>query len=261
MNKKNNYLDKYKSYRSFLKKQRLAKLNAKYETDLKVKANELLKTEHELQALQLEEAKKEADTQNRNILVLFITALIIVVLMMRQLKISATLKHIAKRDSLTRLFNRRSLFEQGENHVESALKYQHDLSVILLDIDHFKQVNDLHGHFVGDEVIKIIAKLGNETIRPRDIFARLGGEEFTVILPETSLEQAKAIAERLREKIELYDLANQAKSLTLTVSIGVASLTQTEQNFDALLSAADEAMYSAKNAGRNQVCSYIKQVS
>ena len=258
---KNKYLDKYRDYRKSLKQQRLAKLNAKYETDLKIKANELLKTEHEYQSLQLEEANKEAETQYRNIVVLLITAIIFVALLVRQLKISAKLKYIAKRDSLTQLFNRRTLFEQGDLHVESALKYQNDMSVILLDIDHFKQVNDLYGHYVGDEVIKIVAQLGRETIRPRDVLARLGGEEFAIILPETSHEQSKAIAERLREKIEHHDLTNQAKNLTLTVSIGVASLAQTEQNFDALLNAADEAMYSAKRAGRNQVCSYIKQDS
>jgi diguanylate cyclase (GGDEF)-like protein len=258
---KNLYLDKYRDYRKFLRKERLIKLNAKYETDLKVKANELLKTEHEYQALQLAEAAKEAKAQHRNIVIVLITAMIFIALLVRQLKIRATLKRISKSDSLTQLFNRRTLFEQGELHIESALKYQHDISVFLLDIDYFKQVNDLYGHSVGDELIKAIANLGRETIRPRDILARLGGEEFAVILPETSHDQAKAIAERFREKVEQYDLSHFDENLKITVSIGVASLVQTQQNFDALFNAADEAMYLAKNSGRNQVCSYIKQDS
>lgn len=258
---KNEYLDKYRDYRKLLKKQRLAKLNTKYETDLKVKTNELLKTEHEFQALQLEDAKTEADTQYRNILVLLITAIIFVALLVRQLRIRAKLKHIAKSDTLTRLFNRRTLFKHGEQCVETSLKYQHDMSMILLDIDHFKQVNELYGFSVGDDLIKIVAQLGRETIRPRDILARLGGAEFAIILPKTSHEQAKAIAERFREKVEQLDLSSHDENLKLTTSIGVASLAQTQQNFDALLNAADEAMYSAKSAGRNQVCSYIKQDS
>ncbi|MDG1751003.1 MAG: GGDEF domain-containing protein [Thalassotalea sp.] len=257
---KNLYLDKYRDYRKLLREERLIKLNAKYETDLKVKANELLKTEHEYQTLQLAEAAKEAKTQHRNIVILIITAIIFIALLVRQLKIRATLKRISKRDSLTQLFNRRTLFKQGEIHIESALKHQHDLSVILLDIDYFKQVNDHYGHNVGDEVIKAIANLGGETIRPRDILTRLGGEEFAVILPETSHEQAKAIAERFREKVEQYDLSHFGENLKITVSIGVANLAQTQQNFDALLTAADEAMYLAKNAGRNQVCSYLGAV-
>jgi diguanylate cyclase len=258
---KNLYLDKYRDYRKLLRKQRLTKLNAKYETDLKVKSNELLKTEHEYRTLQLEEAEKEASTQQRNIMALLITAIIFIALLVRQLKIRTTLKRISANDSLTSLFNRRTLFEQGEIHVESVLKHQDDMSVILLNIDHFKQANDDYGHNVGDEVIKIIAKLGSETIRPRDILARIGGGEFAVILPETSHEQAKAIAERFREKVEQFYLSQVDEKIKITVSIGVASLSQSKQNFDALLNAADKAMYLAKNAGRNQVCSYIKQDS
>lgn len=258
---KNNYLDKYRNYRKLLKNQRLDKFNAKYEMDLKVKANELLKAEHELQALQLIEAEKKVSLQQRNLTILLITAIVFIVLVVRELKVRASLKRLSKSDSLTRLFNSQSLFEQGDIQVELALKHHHYLSVILLDIDHFKQVNEQYGHYVGDQVIQAIATLGKETIRSRDILARLDGEKFAIIFPQTSHEQTKAIAEHFREKVQQNDLTSYGENLKITASIGVASLLQTQQNFDALLSAAGEAMYSAKNAGRNQVCSYIKQDS
>ncbi|GAA6206286.1 GGDEF domain-containing protein [Thalassotalea sp. SU-HH00458] len=256
---KNNYLDKYRDYRKFLREQRLAKLNAKYDTDLKVKANELLKTEHELQHLQLKETEKEVAIQQRNIGILLITAIIFIALLIRQLKINTALKQLTERDNLTQLLNRQSCFEQGELLLEAALKYQHDLSVILLDIDFFERINQEYGCVIGDELINAISQLGKESIRPRDIFARIAGEEFAVILPQTNHEQAKAIAERFREKVQQYRYTYQEEFLQITISIGVASLSQTEQNFDALVNAADEALMAAKNTGRNQVCSYIKQ--
>ncbi|MDO6445582.1 GGDEF domain-containing protein [Colwellia sp. 1_MG-2023] len=256
---KNKYLDKYRDYRKQLREQRLAKLNAKYETDLKVKKNELLKTEHELQRLQLQETEKEAVVQQRNIGILLITAIIFIALLIRQLKINATLKRLTERDNLTRLFNRQSCFEQGEILIESALKYQHDISLILIDIDNFEQVNQQYGYVIGDELIKGISELGKETIRPRDIFARIAGEEFAVILPQTNHEQAKAIAERFREKVQHFRYVYQEEQLQLTISVGVATLSQTQKNFGALVNAADSALTKAKNTGRNQVCSYINQ--
>ncbi|MCO4799994.1 MAG: GGDEF domain-containing protein [Colwelliaceae bacterium] len=258
---KNLYMDKYRDYRKSLRKQRLAKLNDKYETDLKIKSNELLVTQNQYKSVRLKETDKETQIQHRNIVILFVTAIVFLVLLFRQLKIRAILRRLSKTDSLTQLLNRRNLFEEGELLVQVAFEQKDELSVILLDIDHFKAVNDNFGHDVGDKVIVAIAELGRETMRPRDIFARLGGEEFAVVLPDTSHDQAKAIAERLREKVEQYDLSDYGKKLSITVSVGVASVTERTESFDEILNAADEAMYSAKSAGRNQVCSYIEQNS
>lgn len=253
------YMDKYRDYRKSLKKQRLAKLNDKYETDLKIKSNELLETQNQYKSIQLQEADKETQIQHRNIVILLVTAIVFLVLLFRQLKIRAILRRLSKTDSLTQLLNRRNLFEKGELLLQVAIEQKDELSVILLDIDHFKAVNDNFGHDVGDKVIVAIAKLGRETMRPRDVFARLGGEEFAVVLPETNHDQAKAIAERFREKVEQCDLSDYDEKLSITVSIGVASVTQHTESFDSILNAADEAMYLAKSAGRNQVCSYIEQ--
>ncbi|MEW6990769.1 GGDEF domain-containing protein [Colwelliaceae bacterium 6441] len=256
---KKTYMQKYHDYRVSLREERLTKLNNKYKTDLKVKENEFLVTQQKFKQLQLADAEKETQTQHRNIVILVITAIVFALLLFRQLKIRTILQKLSKTDSLTQLFNRRTLFEQGEMLVASALKRNSDISVILLDIDYFKSINDNYGHDVGDNVIKAIADLGRESMRPRDVFARLGGEEFAVILPDTSHDQARAIAEHFREKVEQYQLINRQETIKTTVSLGVSSLQGTIHNFDDLLNAADEAMYRAKSAGRNHVCSYNQQ--
>lgn len=169
---------------------------------------------------------------------------------------SNRLRVIAKTDALTGLFNRRSLFKKGNLLVNEAVKEGNTVSAILLDIDFFKSVNDNYGHDVGDKVIKMVAEVGTETIRSRDYYARLGGEEFAAILPGASLEESKAFAERLREKVEQLDLSTINIERKITVSIGVANLAQVTPSFDILLHAADEAMYNAKEQGRNRVCCY-----
>ncbi|GLX79585.1 hypothetical protein tinsulaeT_29250 [Thalassotalea insulae] len=248
------YIEKYQDYRDQLREQRLTKLNKKYETDLKVKANELLKSQHELKALQLKETEKSTQIQQRNSLIFIITAIVFLVLLIRQFRVRSILRSLSNTDSLTGLYNRRTLFEQGEHFVKQYADEGKTLSVIMLDIDYFKQVNDDYGHDKGDQVINKVATLGRETIRTRDVFARLGGEEFAVVLPATQLEEAKAIAERFREKVEQVYMPDIEQMVT--ISAGVANIVDTAANFDDLLHAADQAMYQAKAAGRNQVCCY-----
>ncbi len=254
---KKRYLDKYSDYRKDLRKQRLAKLNEKYETDLKLKQNELLKSQHELKALQLKEAESQTQSQRRNIVILIVTAIIFLLLLIRQFRIRTILRSLSKTDILTGLYNRRTLFEQGEKLLQAAINQGSNLSAIMIDIDHFKQVNDTKGHDVGDKVISLVASLGRETVRPRDVFARLGGEEFAIILPSTSLDEAKAIAERFREKVEQTCL--KGEDVNVTISAGVADYSHVIGNLDDVLHAADEAMYLAKSLGRNQVCCYQQQ--
>ena len=254
------YLDKYQDHRDWLRELRIKKLNLKYETDLKTDTHKLLAFQKEFQKLQLKEAEQKEKEQFNNIFILLAIAIGFLFLLIRQLKVRSKLQILSKTDSLTGLFNRRTLFEQGQNLFDISLKLGQDICIILIDIDHFKQVNDTFGHDVGDEIIKCIAKTGNEVIRTRDIFARLGGEEFVIILPETPHDQAKAIAEHFREKIEQLNLKEHGENLSLTISVGVVSLADSFDNFDSLLNAADLAMYHAKSHGRNQVCSYNKQV-
>jgi diguanylate cyclase (GGDEF)-like protein len=238
---------------------KIKELDKVYETDHKIRQNELLANQNKIKHLKIIAAENKQFAQQRNIIILVVTVIVFLILLLRQMKVRKKLKYLAKTDSLTNLYNRRTLFEKGTQAVELAKNEKKSLSVILLDVDFFKNINDNYGHNIGDEVIKTIAELGSETMRSRDLFARLGGEEFAGLLPGVGCDEAKAIAERLREKVANKDLSELNIKQKLTVSIGVASLDQVDTSFDALLNAADLAMYHAKANGRNLVCQFSEQ--
>ena len=231
-------------------------LNDKYKTDRKIKENALLQNQTKLKNLQIEQAEDQQEVQIRNFFIFITIAVVFLLLMVRQIKIRQVLKHLAQTDSLTGIFNRGTLFKKGTVLTANAIESKAEMTVFLLDLDHFKQVNENYGHDIGDEVLKAIAMLGCETMRSRDIFARLGGKEFVAVLPDANLEEANAIAERLREKIAAFDFSEYGLKHSISASFGVAALHQVTPKFDTLLNAADEAMYSAKDQGRNQVRSY-----
>lgn len=161
----------------------------------------------------------------------------------------------ATKDYLTGLSNRRYFMERGEAELAHARRYGHALSLLMIDIDHFKNINDTHGHKVGDIVLQQQANIMRSTFRTVDTIGRIGGEEFAVLLPETALQEAVIVAERLRQAVASADLA-QATGLPLhfTISIGVAMLPSKEASLDSLLILADTALYKAKQAGRNRIC-------
>jgi len=161
----------------------------------------------------------------------------------------------ANQDYLTGLSNRRHFMAQGEIELARVQRYGESLSAFMLDIDHFKNINDTHGHKAGDIVLQQLGHLLRETLRTVDIIGRIGGEEFAILLPETGLQEAVEIAERLREIIAHSDVILDAGlPLHFTVSIGVATLKDKGVNLDILLNLADKAMYQAKGSGRNRVC-------
>ncbi len=124
----------------------------------------------------------------------------------------------------------------------------------MFDIDHFKRVNDVHGHLAGDFVLKEIARIIQQRIRRDEIFARYGGEEFAIILPETPLEGAVSLAETLRQKVEENVFAFQADTIKVTISVGAAQLNDSDKTANDLIKRADELLYQAKRGGRNRVC-------
>lgn len=161
----------------------------------------------------------------------------------------------AHQDYLTGLSNRRHFMEQGELELVRVQRYGEALSVFMLDIDHFKNINDTHGHKAGDIVLQKLGHLLRETLRTVDIIGRIGGEEFAILLPETDLHEAVEIAERLREIIAHSDFKSEAGlPLHFTVSIGVATLKDKDASLGILLNLADKALYEAKGSGRNKVC-------
>ncbi|MCP4045525.1 MAG: GGDEF domain-containing protein [Gammaproteobacteria bacterium] len=149
--------------------------------------------------------------------------------------------------------NRRAFFEYGQANDEQAKRYNHTYTVIMMDLDRFKKINDSYGHSVGDQVLKLVAKTILITARSADISARIGGEEFAIILPETAAEEALDIAERLRLGIESIFIQVEGKDLVITSSFGVAECLDEEPLISNVLGQADSALYQAKEQGRNRV--------
>ncbi len=164
---------------------------------------------------------------------------------------------LAYTDSLTGIYNRRYMNAHLVRKIKEIEETAKPVSVMIFDIDHFKQVNDTYGHAAGDEVLKGFAKRVDGGIRDSDLLARYGGEEFVVIMPDTPAEVALIVAERLRQRLEKepFPVAGADEALVVTASLGVATTTDAAESAEALLGRADEALYTAKNGGRNRVCS------
>ncbi|HVX96419.1 MAG TPA: sensor domain-containing diguanylate cyclase [Polyangia bacterium] len=158
----------------------------------------------------------------------------------------------ATHDVLTQFFNRRYIEDALGKEVERAERHARPLVVAILDADHFKRVNDTHGHHAGDEVLRAISQRCRQTLRANDVLGRYGGEEFVIVFPETTLEEAGVVAERLRAAVAGSPVEVGGDALSVTVSIGLAAHTS-GQNRDKLLQRADAALYAAKEDGRNRV--------
>jgi diguanylate cyclase (GGDEF)-like protein len=163
------------------------------------------------------------------------------------------LRKLATTDYLTGLFIRRQLFELGEKEINRAQRNGDPLSLMMLDIDHFKSINDTYGHAIGDEVLKKFSMLFRDSLRNIDIVCRFGGEEFVAILPDTDTQTATDVAQRLRLNVETSIMPIEGKELKYTISIGLAVLREKDISINQLINRADEALYHAKRSGRNQV--------
>ncbi|HJV24045.1 MAG TPA: diguanylate cyclase [Aromatoleum sp.] len=170
------------------------------------------------------------------------------------------LKRLAETDALTNVANRRHFTVLAELEFSRAQRYGGPLSVLMVDIDHFKKVNDTHGHRTGDLVLQNFAELSQKELRAVDIIGRVGGEEFAVILPETSCEQAEDVAERLRHAVSVAETSSDTGTIVpITISVGIACLSTDTPDLETLLSRADRALYAAKTSGRNRTHCYDRQ--
>jgi diguanylate cyclase (GGDEF)-like protein len=160
---------------------------------------------------------------------------------------------LASLDALTGIHNRREFEKLGRAELARSQRYMRPLSILIIDIDFFKRVNDTYGHEMGDWVLKMVATTISSAKRDPDVVARIGGEEFAVMLPETSLIAACTVAERIREMVHKNSLAIGNDRLALSVSIGVTGATAATSGLEAILRDADQALYDAKREGRNQV--------
>jgi diguanylate cyclase (GGDEF)-like protein len=157
-------------------------------------------------------------------------------------------------DALTGLYNRRYFFQAAEQSLQTAKRNKQQICLLMTDLDYFKSVNDIHGHLVGDEVLRHVSSIIAGTVRESDICARFGGEEFIVLLQNTVASGAVTIAEKIRANIENSPYVSGDLTLNLTISIGVSQIGNEKGGINMTLDNADKALYQAKNSGRNRVC-------
>ncbi len=162
---------------------------------------------------------------------------------------------VSRIDGLTQIYNRKHWQESLEQEFAKAQRHGNNVSLIMFDLDHFKQLNDTYGHQGGDKVLIEVSKTVSDLLRVEDVFGRYGGEEFAIVLPETDLSGAVELAERICKTLASTPLSYQKSEMNISVSIGVAELVETDYSYEDLISKADRALYVAKDSGRNQVCS------
>lgn len=165
------------------------------------------------------------------------------------LKIQATI------DPLTKIYNRRFFFETAERFFSESTRHGNQLSLIIMDIDFFKKINDSYGHPVGDTVLTFISMHISEFIRKEDVFARIGGEEFALLLPSSNLVSAKKLAEKIRSSVSEQSIRGDWNGVIKpTLSLGISDRRKEDKTFESMFIRADNALYAAKNKGRNRVC-------
>lgn len=170
-----------------------------------------------------------------------------------KMKLFQQVKVASMTDSLTGVHNRRAFIERGDIEISRSLRYERQLSAIMIDIDNFKTINDEHGHSVGDNALVVISQLCRQQMRSSDIIARYGGDEFVILLPETSAKYALNLADRICQEVDGFKFSTESgTNCSLSVSLGIAELTG-KQTLRSLLHQADKALYKAKHAGKNQV--------
>jgi two-component system cell cycle response regulator len=157
-------------------------------------------------------------------------------------------------DGLTQIFNRRYFEETLEREISRCNRYGRVMSLVLIDIDHFKQINDTYGHLAGDYILKQIASTIRTKVRREDVFARYGGEEFALLLPEVDPKGALSMAEKARKLVESQHFEFDKQHIAVTISVGVATLAASQKDPADLVRHADTKLYEAKTSGRNRVC-------
>jgi len=168
-------------------------------------------------------------------------------------RLQQELQSMASTDPLTGLLNRRRFLEQADKEFLRSQRYQHELSAVMLDIDHFKAINDTRGHFVGDQVLIALSRAAENLLRDIDILCRWGGEEFVILMPETPLAGAAILAERLREVLARLAVDTTVGTVRFTVSAGVAARSESDAVLTDILQRADTALFAAKQHGRNHI--------
>lgn len=235
--------------------ERLTNLRATYEIERRDSEIKLLQQQAEVLSLKAEQQQQDVSYQRYLLLLSILLVFIILTAFILQRRYTNKVLAVSIRDSLSGLFNRRYIFQLFEKQVQSLTGNKGNLSVILLDIDDFKNINDQYGHPFGDQVIRIISEICQTTLRTEDAIGRIGGEEFLCLLPRINSETCLSIAQRMSEKIEQHDFTHdRGKTFFVTVSIGISTTSSSEENSTTgLFLQADKALYHSKKNGKNRI--------
>lgn len=244
---------------SFIEQQKVLKLR-NYEAEIKSYENQLLA--QKLAISELELAQETAKNRITMLSVLLVSVLVfsLLIVVYQLAKAKNLFKSRSETDFLTGIANRSYMMEYGKRVLEKSILDSKPFSVILFDLDDFKFINDTHGHDAGDTVLKMVAKITRQQLREADLFGRIGGEEFLILVPSLDSERALEIAHRIRTEIAKTDVVMASASIKCSVSIGVASHSE-NMTLAQLISIADKALYKAKRAGKNTVISASKLVN
>ncbi|WP_394220959.1 diguanylate cyclase [Alteromonas gracilis] len=240
------YLDEYNVKQMAIQQAKFDNLEKNIEIQLLDKENNLLKAQAAL---------SREEKQNHRLLITLLASITILVLMWAVInrKLHAALREKAQTDSLTKVANRHYFTELASKAMKRASDNNDVLSFVIFDLDHFKKVNDSYGHPKGDWVLKAVVNAVKKHCRKEDVFGRLGGEEFGLLLPGCHEEKAKEIAENMRESISQIDTSESGHTFNITASFGISSTSSSNFQFELLYANADEALYSSKKHGRNRV--------
>ena len=230
-----------------------SRLRVQFDTEKKETENRALARENELRGRALADAARIRALQRAVIVLAALLLAIVAGLALRQVARARRMQVLALTDELTRLPNRRAFFARAAESLAVARRGEAPLALLALDIDHFKRINDTHGHEAGDRVLQQVAHAARAALRPGDLIGRTGGEEFLALLPGAAPGAAAEIAERLRAAVAAIDASAIAAGLRVTVSVGVAARRADESSVEAVVRRADEALYRAKESGRNRV--------
>lgn len=247
------YVAAHDGYMSRLSAKALAYQIARQQVLAKKQQIDTLNKQNQILTLQQELNKKAVETSRLHIVLLMLVLASIAFWTYKIKRSQLRFMKLARRDGLTGIFNRQHFVKEAELLLQHCRRSSRGACLVLIDLDHFKIVNDTHGHAVGDRVLRRVVEACQEHLRSTDIFGRLGGEEFGILLPECTLEQAVARAEQIREAITTAATGEDAPGIPISASFGVTVTTRSGYELRQLLIHADEALYQAKREGRNRV--------
>jgi len=250
------FIEKYNAFLLYQKNKHIFDLETKYETKKKRDINKLLNNQTILKELEINDTLSNEVIQKRNLYILSAVVIMFLFLLLRLSVINRRTRSLAKQDMLTGLYNRKTLFKEGEKVILQCVNNKESLCLLAVYIDDFKKMNHQYGDYIGDEILKKLASIGRESMRTRDIFARLEDAKFIAVLPQSSVGEVKAIAQHIKEKFTLTSFNYVGISQPIGLSLGIVEMQESGQPFEVLLNAGMNVLYDLKDDDGNGVSIY-----